>query len=112
MGRKKPGWTVSFKESIVDDLRWFGKKNERILLDETARILAENPLAESRNMKSLRPNRVAQRELRLFGKYRVLFDVDEGSREVVIVLFGEKRGERLIVRGEEYTAHHESDPCQ
>ena len=75
---KEPGGTVSFKGSIVDDLRWFGKKNERILLDETARILAENPLAESRNMKSLRPDHVTRRELRLFGKYRVLFDVDRG----------------------------------
>jgi mRNA-degrading endonuclease RelE of RelBE toxin-antitoxin system len=112
MGRKKPGWTVLFKESVVEDLRWFGRKTERILLDEAERILAENPLAESRNMKSLRPNRVAQRELRLFGKYRVLFNVDEGAREVVIVLVGEKRGEKLIVRGEEYTAHHESDPSQ
>jgi mRNA-degrading endonuclease RelE of RelBE toxin-antitoxin system len=100
------------KESIVDDLRWFDKKNERILLDEAERILAENPLAVSRNMKSLRPNRVAQRERRLFGKYRVLFNVDEEAREVVIVLIGEKRGEKLIVRGEEYTAHHESDPSQ
>ena len=61
-------------------------------------------------MKSLRPNRIAQRELRLFGKFRVLFDVDEEAREVIIVLVGEKRGEMLIVRGEEYIAHHESDP--
>ncbi len=30
----------------------------------------------------------------------------------MIVLVGEKRGELLIVRGEEYTAHHESDPRQ
>ena len=59
----KPGWTLSFKESIVDDLRWFGKKNERILLDEAERIVAEDPLAVSRHMKMLRQNRVAQREL-------------------------------------------------
>jgi hypothetical protein len=55
---------------------------------------------------------VAQRELRLFGKYRVLFDVDERARQVIIVLVGEKRGESLFVRGGEFTAHHESNPAE
>jgi len=28
-------WTLSFKESVIEDLRWFGKKNGRLLLDWT-----------------------------------------------------------------------------
>lgn len=56
-------------------------------------------------------NAVAQRELRLFGKYRVLFNVDAAAEAVTIVLVGEKRGDSLIVQGEEFTAH-ESDPTE
>ena len=63
-------------------------------------------------MKTLRPNPVAQRELRLFGKYRVLFNVDQEQEEVTIILVGEKRGSALLVRGQEFTAHHESDPAE
>ena len=60
-------WTVTLKESVIDDLRWFGK-DARILLDEAEARLAADPLEESRSMKTLRPNPVAQRGLRLFGK--------------------------------------------
>jgi len=39
-------------------------------------------LIETRQMKTLRPNAVAARERRLFGKFRVLFDVDEQAQAV------------------------------
>jgi mRNA-degrading endonuclease RelE of RelBE toxin-antitoxin system len=105
-------WTVVLKPSVTDDLLWFGKKDGRVLLKEAAQRLAADPLAENRNQKKLRPNPVAERELRLFGKYRVLFNINEIGREVTIVLVGEKRGDSLIVQGEEFTAHHESDPAE
>jgi mRNA-degrading endonuclease RelE of RelBE toxin-antitoxin system len=105
-------WTVTLKGSVIDDLRWFGKKDARSLLQEATLRLESDPLAENRNRKTLRPNRVARRELRLFGNYRVLFNLDEDAREVTIVLISEKRGDSLIVRGEEFSAHHESDPSQ
>jgi hypothetical protein len=63
-------------------------------------------------MKTLRPNPIAQREFRIRGSYRVLFNVDEDAQEVTIVLVGEKQGDSLLVRGEEFTAHHESDPAE
>jgi mRNA-degrading endonuclease RelE of RelBE toxin-antitoxin system len=100
-------WTVVLKESVIDDLRWFGRKDGRLLLSAAEELLAADPTTETRNMKTLRPNPVAQRELRLFGKYRVLFNVDAGARVVTILLVGEKRGETLIVRGEEFREHHE-----
>jgi mRNA-degrading endonuclease RelE of RelBE toxin-antitoxin system len=104
-------WTVTLKESVIDDLRWFGKKDARLLLNEAEQRLSSDPLLKSRNMKTLRPNPVAERELRLFGKYRVLFNVDEESEEVTIILVGEKRGNSLIVQGEEFTGH-ESDTAE
>lgn len=60
-------------------------------------------------MKTLRPNPVAQRELRLFGRCRVLFNVNRPQQRVTIVLVGEKRGNALIVQGRRFTEHHESD---
>jgi hypothetical protein len=94
---------------VIEDLRWFGRKDGRLLLEAAEARLAADPLAETRNMKTLRPNAVARRELRLFGKYGVLFNVDAAQELVTIVLVGEKRGDSLIVRGEEFTEHHESN---
>lgn len=105
-------WTVTLKESVIDDLRWFGRKDGRILLNEAESHLSADPRAESRSMKTLRSNPGAQRELRLFGKYRVLFNVDNENEEVTIILVGEKRGHALFVRGQEFTTHHESDPAE
>jgi hypothetical protein len=51
-----PTWTVALKESVVDDLRAFGKHG-RVLLRTAAARLAENPLANTRQLKTLRPNR-------------------------------------------------------
>jgi hypothetical protein len=59
-------------------------------------------------MKSLRPNPFAQRELRLLGKYRLLFDINRDNSLVTVLAVGEKRGNILLVQGEEFRAH-ESD---
>jgi hypothetical protein len=32
-------WTVTLKESVLDDLRWFGKKDGRLLSREAERHL-------------------------------------------------------------------------
>lgn len=104
-------WTVEVKESAVEHLQWFGKKTGRKLLEKVLEHLEHDPLAETKNLKTLNPNPIAGRELRLFGKYRFLFSVDEDSQLVTIILVGEKRGNRLVVMGEEFSAH-ESDPTQ
>ena len=51
--------------------------------------------------KVLRPNRLAERELRI-GRFRVFYDIDEGTAVVRIAAIGHKRGNRLYVRGEEF----------
>jgi hypothetical protein len=80
------------------------------VLEKALEFLERDPLAETRTLKTLRPNPFAQRELRLFGKYRVLFSVAEEDQRVTILLVGEKVGNRLLVQGEEFSAHHESHP--
>lgn len=103
-------WTVEVKQAALNHLQWFGKKTGRRVLREALAYLERDPLAESKNLKTLRPNPIAARELRLFGKYRVLFSVAEDDRVATIILVGEKRGNRLLVMGEEFNAHHESNP--
>ena len=93
------------KESVIADLRALGRTEGRAVLKEALALLAADPLAETRKLKTLRPNPVAQRELRLSGRYRLLFTVDPGQREVTIVLAGEKRGDALIVQGKRFRAH-------
>ena len=107
-----PRWRVVLKESAIDDLRALGRKPGRAVLKEATRRLEADPLAETRHMKTLRPNAVAQRELRLFGRHRVLFNADRPQRRVTIVLAGEKRGDALIVQGRRFTAHHENDSAE
>jgi mRNA-degrading endonuclease RelE of RelBE toxin-antitoxin system len=102
-------WKVTLKPSALEDLGWFGRKTSRLLREAAEGQLRVDPLAETRNMKTLRPNAVAQRELRLYGKYRVLFNVDQDAEKVTIVLIGEKRGNKLFVQGKEFTEHHEDD---
>jgi mRNA-degrading endonuclease RelE of RelBE toxin-antitoxin system len=92
-------WTVVLKESVIDDLRWFGRKQGRLLLAATRERLADDPTAETWNLKKLRPNPVAQRELRLLGKYRVLCNVDADAGVVTVVLVGEKRGDGALRPG-------------
>lgn len=102
-------WTVTWRKAAIENLRWFGQKTSRLLRETAEEFLRNDPLAKTRNLKTLRPNPVAQRELRLSGNYRVLFDVDQDAEKVAVVLVGEKRGNRLFVQGKEFTEHHEDD---
>ena len=105
-------WTVVLKDSVLDDLRYFGRSQGRALLGLAEELLQSDPLAETRNLKTLRPNKFAQRELRVQGKYRVLFNVNVQDEEVVILAVGEKHGNVLRVQGEEFKRHHESDSAE
>jgi mRNA-degrading endonuclease RelE of RelBE toxin-antitoxin system len=105
-------WAVEVKEAAISHLTWFGKGTGRKLLQGALEFLEQDPLAETRNMKTLRPNPVADRELRLWGKYRVLFSVHAHEKRVTIILVGEKRGNKLFVSGREFSEHHESDSAQ
>lgn len=72
--------------------------------------MVEDPPGETRHLKTLRANPVAERELRLFGRYRVLFTVNTGEAVVTISLVGEKRGNSLFVQGKRFRAHESSSP--
>jgi mRNA-degrading endonuclease RelE of RelBE toxin-antitoxin system len=66
--------------------------------------LRHQPTLDTRRLKSMQPNPVSGWELRL-GDFRVLYDVDEAYRVVTVHVVGEKKGNRLFVQGQEFSAH-------
>ena len=98
-------WSVEFKKSAVGDLEWFSPATARSLVQGMIGRLTNDPVSETRNCKALRSNPIAQRELRLGGKYRILYSIEEARRIVTILVVGEKSGNALLVRGERFEAH-------
>ena len=93
---------IVFTPSALDDISWFRKRERMIIFDMTEEQLIHQPNIETRNRKKLRPNRIAEWELQI-GKYRVFYDVDIEANAVEVKMIGYKEGNRLFVRGEEYT---------
>lgn len=63
--------------------------------------LAHLPTIETRNRKRLRPNQLAEWELRI-GNLRVFYDVDGDAAVVSIVACGVKQRDRLVIRDKEW----------
>ena len=100
-----PAWTVKLKHSAIDDLESLGPTATKAILRAAKERLTTDPLATTRHLKSLQPNAIAQRQLSVRGRYRVLFSVDTAAGTVTIAVVGEKRGNALYVQGARYTAH-------
>jgi mRNA-degrading endonuclease RelE of RelBE toxin-antitoxin system len=100
-------FAINIADEAVGHLDRLERYAQRIVLDGIELHLRHQPMEETRRIKQLRLNPVASWELRL-GDYRVLYDVAEEGRVVNVLVVGEKRGNRLYVSGQEYTAH-ESD---
>lgn len=88
---------IRLTDSAVEDLNHFRKRERQIIADETARQLMHNADVENRNRKPLRPNPLAQWELRI-GDYRVFYDLAEGN-VVKVVAVGCKQHNDLFIRG-------------
>ena len=89
---------VRLTRGFVDDLRLIPKTDQVAALDAIEQHLVHEPDRETRNRKRLRPNRLAEWELRV-GTFRVFYDVDTADRIVKVVTLGRKEGNRLFVRG-------------
>ena len=92
---------IRLSRSALADIRWFHQRERRTIMDGIERQLVYEPDIETRNRKRLRPNRVAEWELRI-NDYRVVYDVKVDEAVVEIKLVGLKNGNQLLVRGKEY----------
>src|SRR5689334_23458685 len=95
-------FSILYTDQAVDDLRWFKRHEQVIIVDGIEQQLRYQPLTESRNRKRLRSNAVADWELRL-GDFRVLYRVDSDVEIVEIQRVGEKRRNTFSSAGERKT---------
>jgi mRNA-degrading endonuclease RelE of RelBE toxin-antitoxin system len=91
-------YDIEFTPDVLDDLKAFRKFEQQKIISGIEIQLKYEPTVETRNRFQMRPNDVAEWELRL-GKYRVFYDVEETIHIVTIEVIGFKCGNRLFVRG-------------
>jgi mRNA-degrading endonuclease RelE of RelBE toxin-antitoxin system len=80
-------------------------REQRILETAIQARLVHQPTTVTKAVKQLRPNPLAQYELRV-GDLRVLYNVE--GEEIVLLIVGRKTGNRLIVCGEEFHGHQDN----
>jgi len=94
-------FAIRFTPEAIEDLRWYTKQDRKRIIGEIEACLTYQPSRETRNNKRLRPNRLAEWELRV-ERFRVFYDIDEVEAMVRIEAIGHKRGNRLYLRSEEF----------
>ena len=94
-------YEIAFADSVKAHLQALTAGQRATILDAIERQLPNEPLAETRNRKPLRPNPIAPWELRV-GTLRVFYDVSEGPPSTVRVLaVGVKDRNVLRIGGQE-----------
>ena len=94
-------FAIRFTPEAINDLGTYSKRERKRIMDDIDSCLKHEPGRETTNNKKLRPNQLAERELRV-DRFRVFYDIDEGGAVVKIEAIGHKRGNRLYVHGEEF----------
>jgi mRNA-degrading endonuclease RelE of RelBE toxin-antitoxin system len=94
-------FAIRFTPEAIGDLLSYSKRDRQRIMEGIDSCLKHEPDRETRNNKTLRPNRLAERELRVEG-FRVFYDIDGREASVRIEAIGHKRGNRLYIRGEEF----------
>ncbi|MBC6481196.1 MAG: type II toxin-antitoxin system RelE/ParE family toxin [Hormoscilla sp. GM7CHS1pb] len=92
---------LTFTASALDDLHYFKKSEQNLVLDSIEQQLIPEPLTVTRNRKYLRPNLLSSWQLRV-GIYRVFYDVEPEEDVVIIKAVGWKEHNRLFIRGKEF----------
>ena len=92
---------IKFTEEAIEDLQWFKKAERGYVMGEIETVISLEPTTETRNRKRLRPNELAEWEVRI-DDFRVFYDVDQENKLVNIAAVGYKEGSQLFIRGKEY----------
>ena len=104
-------YTINITGGAEADLQVLSAYARRIVLDGLRLHLRHQPMQGTAcRIVALRPNPVANWELRL-GDHRALYDVNEQSRTVTVLVVGEKRGNKFYVQGREFTSHESDRPA-
>jgi mRNA-degrading endonuclease RelE of RelBE toxin-antitoxin system len=99
---------MAFHISITADAesqwRALSARQQRLLEAAIQTRLAQQPTTPTKAVKRLRPNPLAEFELRV-GDLRVLYNVEE--TQVILLVVGRKVGNKLIVEGTEFHGHQD-----
>ncbi len=99
---------MPFKITITDDaerqFRALPTREQRTLEAAIVSRLEHQPTTPTKAIKRLRPNPLAEFELRA-GDLRALYNIE--GNEVIILIVGRKVGNKLIVEGEEFHGHQD-----
>ena len=98
-------FTITITSDAGRQLKSLTARQQRLVEASVQSRLVSKPTTESKAIKRLRPNPLAQFELRV-GNLRVLYNVQE--TEVVLLLVGIKSGNKLTVEGREFYGHQDS----
>jgi mRNA-degrading endonuclease RelE of RelBE toxin-antitoxin system len=93
---------LDFTDSALEDLGFFKKYEQTVILDQMDLQLRYEPTTETRNRKPLEPNALGAWEVRI-GVYRVFYDMDAAEATVKVKAIGYKEHNTLYIRGKEYT---------
>lgn len=94
-------YQIRFIREAIEDIRSLRKSERKRVVHGIETQLQHQPTQETKNRKRLRPNQLAEWELRI-DKLRVFYDVDEQEKVVKIEAVGYKEGNVLFIHGEEY----------
>ncbi len=90
-------FSVRLTDSAKEDLDFFRKNKRRFISDGIALFLTYDANVETKRRKPLRPNRIAQWELRV-DNYRVFYDFERDDM-VKVIAVGHKDHNDLFIRG-------------
>ena len=104
MARREP-YSLIYARGVIGHLKSIDRKYDNLIREKIEEQLLFHPNVETKNRKPLRQPApfAAEWEIR-FGpnnRFRVLYDIDDDNHVVQILAIGEKRGNCLIVAGEE-----------
>jgi mRNA-degrading endonuclease RelE of RelBE toxin-antitoxin system len=92
-------YRIDISPAAESHLRVLTARRQRVLFDAIEAQLPHQPTAETRNRKMLRPNPIAEWELRV-GDLRVYYDVEEAPEQVVRVrAVGVKNRDEVRIAG-------------
>jgi mRNA-degrading endonuclease RelE of RelBE toxin-antitoxin system len=92
---------IDFTSEALDDLMSFRRFDQKRIVEGIETQLPHNPTVETRHRKRLRPNALAEWELRI-GGFRVFYDVPLEEPIVKIIAIGHKEGNTLYLHGKRF----------
>ncbi|MBN1286116.1 MAG: type II toxin-antitoxin system mRNA interferase toxin, RelE/StbE family [Anaerolineae bacterium] len=94
-------YTITYSRQFEDQLKKLKGRPKSDIEQGIQKHLRDQPDVESEKRKRLRDNSIADWELRLKPRWRILYNVYTDVVEVVVVVLGEKKRNKLFIDGEE-----------